>query len=750
MSDPSNKTSENDNVQVAADEPEDLELSLEPQRKSVYQINSGLTARKTTVSEEQISAGITGNIRDAILEVHPSAYNELFEKLEKAENGEIPLHNAIGKKNAAEGRVISFNVAGSSFAQPLRYEKGLAGKNNIWLTDGTEKVHLRKGEEGHLYAYKNQDGTMQDLESYETEVFSEKRIEEEFGKGGILGYKDIRMKSSADKRKVKYSISGPRLECLSGEKLVKLSGWFNAGDYKIERTREYIYQLGEEQLEILAKDEDFMKSDEPILFTFTGHSRGGVGVVEGAMRIKHLVHEKYPKLANRVRFETLLYDPVPGPESRVTSSVNHAINLKEQTAEMKDAGMDPLDENDHTTVMYSIGCNNKIGFDPMKVLGADTVILTGHSHDEGLKDLEQQFDRTRRKAYINAANGEAYRASGLCEMPKGIYISDENNIMIPVSDTGTVEHVIDRVYTRSDKADNRRIRRITEVCTDMKRREGGKPTMESLIRGFNAHDPFYVRSSKQFSSMRKGFEELLDLLKEENRDGLAIVRKQEELKRSALAYIEFKSGKAPHSNRTQGRIGVAENLLSFLDQTRTNDLKWYADHPLDPTPKINDVRAAYLKNAQDSLDQNMSFMSTLCEKYQKNELIERSLLTNTLSSMMADRFLLSHKEELIPQPFEKGNKNTVTERQLNELVGDGDMSIYEIMNTSSAVNRFVNDMLEKSDVMKVFASKESTMACLDALNKMVTKEVGQKMIKPHEAPVKDERETQVKNSEKVL
>ncbi len=686
---------------------------------NTYQVPNEFRERTTTVSEDQISAGVTGNIRDAITMADAGAYGSYFEKINQEENKEIPLHHAIGTKNAADGRVVSFNVAGSGYSQPMRLEKGLGGKYNVIVTDGSEKVKIKKGEDGHVYEHVSQDKTKTTLQSDEVKRFAHRRVEEEYGQKNVLGKKNIREKASADGRKVKYSLSGPRIET----KIEKINGWFNVGDYSIEKTREYIYTLGEKHLKDLK--ENHSDSDEPILFTFTGHSRGGVGVLEGAMRLKYLIHEKYLEFEDRVRFEILLYDPVPGPEMRVTSGLNHAINLKEQTAEMKEAKMLPLGKNDHTTVMYSIGCNHKAFFAPMKVMGADTVILTGHSHDEGLKDIEEQNELTRRKAYINAENGEAYRASGLCEMPKGIYISDENNVMVPVKDVRVAESVVDRVYTRSDKAENTRIRRVLEVCNDITVRAGGTASIECVTRGFNAHDPFYVRSSPEFRAMRKGFEELNQMLGKEHRNELALVQKMDELKKRALDYITLKSRNGPHSNRTQGRLAVAKNLVSFLDHTRASDMKWYAEQPLDKTPKTNDIRMAYFSNAQSSFMQNQDFMQSLCDAYQKNKPIETDLLRNTLASMMADRFFLTHRQEFAPDPLTDPAEQAEKMKKLDALLGNGDKSLYELFSNSSAVNQFVEDMVLNGTNIEAFADPNQTLRRLDELMQMVAKEAEQ-------------------------
>lgn len=681
-----------------------------------YELTEEAKAENTVISADQLSSGITGNIRDAIRSYAPKAYDGYFERINKAKNEKIPLHHSFGSENAMLGRVISFNVAGSSFSEPLRYEEGLAGKSNLLLDDGRK---LRKGKKDHVYRYSTQ-GSGEKLDGSQLKAYADKRLDEVYGEGGALGHDHIRKKESPDGRKVKYSISGPRIA-----KLGIASGWFDVGTYKIANTREYVYSLGKQQLETLFRDPVFRHSKEPILFTFTGHSRGGVGVIEGAMKLKYLIQQKYPQYIDRIRFETLLYDPVPGPESRLTSSVNHAINLKEQTEEMRKAGMAPLDSRDHTTVMYSMGCNHKNFFTPMKVMGADTVILTGHSHDAGLKNLEKQENLIHRKAYLNAQNGEAYRASGLCKMPSGVYIADENNVMVQAKDMGMVECVIDKVYTRSDKENNDRIRRIAEVCSDVKAREGATPSLESIIRGFNAHDPFYVRSSKEFAEMRKRFDALQRLIKSGNADVNAMLREQREMKQWALAYIAKKDGAGPHSNRTQGRIAVARNLVRYLDHDRELSLKWYSEHPLDDSPKTDDIRQGYLTNVRSSLEQNQEYMSGICQKYRNKQPIEADIFQSTLCSMLADRYFLTHQQVFMPDPLTNSVEQPDSLKTLDNLLGSGSDSLYLTFTKSKTVRRFVSDMLKGGDALNVFSNSADSVRCLDSLLKSVQMEIKQ-------------------------
>lgn len=696
-----------------------------------YELTDKSKEKKTKVSRDQFISGINGNIREAVLNYDKNAYDGYFNMIENKspEDNTIPLHHSFGTKASLEGRVVSFNVAGSSFSQPLRYEKGAAGKTNVFLHDGEKLVHIKEGKRDRTYTFEKQDHTTVTLSGEEVTRHSLSVVEETYGKkeDEVFNKDDIRVKKDPEERKIKYSISGPKISVLG---IVNNTGMLNAGEYSIEKTREYIYTLGKKSLDKLFHDEEFMKSGEPITFTFTGHSRGGVGVLEGAMRLKYLINHEYQDLKDRVRFSTLLYDPVPGPKARVRSNINQSVNLKEQTREMKDLNMEPFGENDHTTVMYSMGCNHVSGFAPMKVLGADTIIITGHSHDEGLKDVEEQFGEKKRQAYINAQNGEAYRASGLMEMPKGIFISDENNVMVSAKNVEMVEKVFSETYIGTGlESGNTRKRRILEACTDLHMRNGGEPTLNGIVRGFNTHDPFYVISSDEFSTMRKGFFKLLKQIRSSDRDSVAIMKTSTELRKSALEYIKSKDGAGPHSNRTQGRLNTAKSIIAFLDRKREKEAKLYFDEKLDDIPKTDDMRKGFLASVLSSLVQNQEYMNRMCERYSRCEPVETDMFNQTLSSMLADRFFVRAKDKFMPEPIKYPKEQQIEIEKIETVLGDGKDSLYEVFSKSPAVNKFASEIIagRKTDE---FRSIHSAEAALDSIITQVSKELTQKNAAP--------------------
>lgn len=176
-----------------------------------YYVTAKAKEKETTVSEDQKSSGVTGNIRKAILKSDPHAYDGYFGMIQnkKPDTDTIPLHHSFGDGNSQNGYVFSFNVAGSSYAQPLRYEKGSAGKDNILLQEGSKSIHIKKGEKGSRYTFVSQNGVKISMKDSQIERESMYLVNQTFGEGGVLGKKDIRIMSRNAGRKVKYSISGP-------------------------------------------------------------------------------------------------------------------------------------------------------------------------------------------------------------------------------------------------------------------------------------------------------------------------------------------------------------------------------------------------------------------------------------------------------------------------------------------------------------------------------------------------------------
>ena len=678
----------------------------------LFELNSRTTNRETVVTDAQISTGVTGNIRNAVIKNDPHAYDKLFEignSGTKEDPAVINLNSNPAPDRPDEDITISFNVAGSSFAQPLRYDLGLAGKSNALISKDGKLGKYKKGKADEEYIYE-EDGEEIKLKGDQVEKFVSNKLIQAYGRPAVftqydgdkpksLILKDIRVKKN-NNNGFDYSISGPRIDVL-GKKNV---GAFNLGDYSIDRTRKNIRDIGRGHLMALVRDPKFMNGKGKINFDFTGHSRGGVGAVQGAMMLKHLVETEYPQLKDRVSFSVLLYDPVPGPKNRVKSNVNHAINLREQTKEMKEQKMAAFGENDKSVVVYSIGCNHAHGFDPMKVMGADTVIMTGQNHDEGLKDVEMQFGKKTRQAYINAENCEAYQTDGLRSMPKGIFVADENKVMVRMKDTNAAEEVIRNVLPNQ----NDRTRRVLEVCSDIDIRNGGEPSLEVIARGFNAHDPFYIISSKEFREMRKNFTKLAEMTRSDKRNIKDIIALRDTLRKNAVDYVTSKLGKEPYSNRTQGRLAVAKNIIRVLDLNRDRTLNWNIKTQFEKSPDDIHIQREFLESSKKTYEQNKDFLAKVSNRYLEGKPVEHELFEDTIVSMMTDRYFIKQSEK-----YSEAMNEGFTDK-LGDLLGEGNLSLFQTFKQSKTIKEIASH-ISTEDLANVFASGRNVEQVLDNL-----------------------------------
>ena len=272
-----------------------------------------------------------------------------------------------------------------------------------------------------------------------------------------------------------------------------LSGPFNRGTYRINRIRKYMLELAKANLgpkmeKIKGEHEKF--DEDSVLFAenieeyearyghrnqpvfpelpefplvIRGWSRGAVGAVEGAMMIKNWLEETYPYYASLVKFQLIQNDPVPGLGSHQT--VNSKVELAEKNASGKNRvhtkkdgdKMMMLGDNADVTLTYSMKTAETpggIGFNPQEVHGAKRVILTPFDHHSNLGS-----DRM----FIDAQTGEEHDAnSGFFSLEKGVYMVDENNMLVKMNTYEQARDILERVLGTSKQQDRYDI--IDSVC----------------------------------------------------------------------------------------------------------------------------------------------------------------------------------------------------------------------------------------------------------------------------------------------
>lgn len=216
-------------------------------------------------------------------------------------------------------------------------------------------------------------------------------------------------------------------------------------------------------------------------------------MAHGAMMIQYWINENLPMLKDLIRFETIQYDPVPGPhldeEKTRISLVGGTEKEKEQLAKKK---MAPLRESANTTVVYSM--DTQYGnldlfvpggsFTPQIVKGVKRLILSPYNHSVSLRNVdssqgekkdknkEKDKDKDAHRAGYTYAKKDAsgkikadfYRSSGLNELDEGVFVADEDGILKKMDTCDDVMRFLDLVYKESgDKRQWRRHDAIREA-----------------------------------------------------------------------------------------------------------------------------------------------------------------------------------------------------------------------------------------------------------------------------------------------
>lgn len=368
-------------------------------------------------------------------------FADRYKKIDAVKNAKDPkdrttkLYKSEGTKLSKQNTyVVEFSVAGSSFETFRLEHKGIHGK------------------EMKMYGpIEDASGTRKKIDPKSNEY--QRRMEHTYGakaapKGPDFVFKKETRNTNGLVTKSKFSIGGAGVDTAFGVS--------NTGEYSIENTRNRILVMGIEQLKPLLdaweKHEDTPQKNIELMFR--GHSRGAVATAQGAMMLNDWIRKNYSEeVANRVHFNVLMLDPVPGAGSN--KGANEYIDFKNPTADMKkDLGIDfPFKDSDDTTVIMSgslekDGVAQKLGtFTPQHVSGAKRVLITQTKHSVNLKEFDAtQADGYHQSEYTDE-NGDVYRSYGLGKLPEGVYFVDQDRNMIQARTPEEVDKVFDEAFS---------------------------------------------------------------------------------------------------------------------------------------------------------------------------------------------------------------------------------------------------------------------------------------------------------------
>ena len=410
-----------------------------------------------------------------------TAFDSLkIKKPGQAQTEKVKLNHAAGSKMALNGEdVIEFNIAGSGFRYPRMDYKGVMG----WFD---EDEYREKELKVHWY---NKTRLLNWLPGIKTKAHIDmlnaqrlkknKQIEEIYGKKvemKVLGktLNHLRKKESMNAqgaRKTRYSIAGPNA--------------INIGKYSEDHLEEYILELGKTSLmerfnewsALRVKD---LAEKKPINIIIQGHSRGAVATGLGAMRLKRWIADNYPDYLNKVHFEVIQYDPVPGGVENFGNNEMIDHNPLDKKLEKKDSRYMSLGPEANTTVMYSIHTQHSGLFNPQLVKSPKRIILSMADHGVDLFKIDKtQKGPATRATYLAEKNGkvEAFRSSGLGQLDQGVYIADDQGQLIRLRSLDEYDALVKQLLKGSHLQQSRH-RIVRKAVEDWFKRNGVQQVQE--------------------------------------------------------------------------------------------------------------------------------------------------------------------------------------------------------------------------------------------------------------------------------
>ena len=368
--------------------------------------------------------------RQAAKEVFGDAVYDSIDEARKgsAEERKVPLHHSVGTKKAAAGSyVFEVDFAGTSFTQTHRDHHGLDGWYGKLAKEGGNDPKLRElldMEYGPLV-----DGRTHVREK-ETEIKTES--------GQVI-------------TKKRLTLSGPNTTD---------TGEYSIADntnYATEKLKGYITSAVNDYREKLKADPNAELPDIHILIT--GHSRGAVAAGETARELGHWANylAGFGDLAKYIKITPILRDPVPGRPGYDAHAENNLSGIP---------GM-------NSTVFYSLSQEHyDYFFEPQLIRGADRIVFGVMPHSTALDgaDLSQMAfaddAMAHKRGFYDASTGEFYRGSGLSELPKGLFFTDERQNLIRVDSWSQVDKLADAVYEDGKGRQPRRLNIVRKAAQD--------------------------------------------------------------------------------------------------------------------------------------------------------------------------------------------------------------------------------------------------------------------------------------------
>lgn len=462
--------------------------SVELQQQGLYvHTHKSMEQERLLIEKSAYTLKKLGNIRDIVSANMPGVYDRIddIRQADRVDQRAVELHHSRGAQYLENGaKVLEFDIAGSGFKQFRAMHKGFHGKYMVnehgekevfkkqikatflnrvfsWIpgvrsVKEVEEENRRREQMAYELVNKYHLGEFSSVKEANKllKEAQQRAIDEQYGQRQTIGNKrmeHVRKKVSEDQRKTRITMAGP----------LAVWGGSNSGDYSIENLRKYMLDMGKDYLERIFRGWQEPGDEHDINLIMRGHSRGGVAVAEGAMMIKHWVRTYYPQYLHRVKFDLIQFDPVPGFGSYSEhASVNHS---GQEVIERDGVQMEPLGENAETTVLYSMHTEHSFFFTPQVIKGAKRVILTPFKHSLDLGTADRTQERAHRRGFTDANTGAVYRSSGINDLERGVYMVNEQNVIVKMDNYQQVERIVNQ-YVENAKQQGERHRIMLEVA----------------------------------------------------------------------------------------------------------------------------------------------------------------------------------------------------------------------------------------------------------------------------------------------
>ena len=354
----------------------------------------------------------------------------------------LKLHHALGQKFADEGKdVLEIDCAGSSFDLFRKEYTGFHGKGDIKAI--RKEVKKRADRLAKFAGLKKASKEMIDKMTEEEVAKAQAHMDEVYGeefeekldeKRTFKFRQKVKISSATGRDITRLTLSGP--------------GMLDRGTYKIENTKDYVIAMAKTYIDMHLVDGE-LKHD--VVINLQGHSRGGVSAGKAAHILSEWLNSpECTAFSQHVTINLIQRDPVPGADS-MRKEDHEKLDLRR-----KKDGSYYHDPHLNVTSIASIHSEHStLLFTPQEVRGQQRIVVMGEKHGVGLdqgdgtqKDIRGET-KWHEMAGIDAATMQAYRGSGYSELGNGVWLMDEDNVLVRMRSYGEAMDVLRKVTAKT-------------------------------------------------------------------------------------------------------------------------------------------------------------------------------------------------------------------------------------------------------------------------------------------------------------